>query len=366
MRTVKIGVALGSGGARGWAHIGVLRALKAMGIEPDVLCGTSIGAAVGAAYLTDQLDDLQGWAQGMGWLGMLGIIDITLRRGGLVASEKAFGRFRTDKSNILIENMRKPFAAVATDLGSGREVWLREGPMLPAIQASSAIPGLFPAVLRDDRWLVDGALVNPVPVSLCRALGADVVIGVNLNSEFSPFSRKTGRNGQGRKRTPHGKADIAQQATDTAGVARYSAAADMMVGLEPGLTPGSVSISNLMSEADELNSLRTGKAPRRVRPFSAWLGRKPGVSGSEPASKPEPGRPPAPNLLEVVAGSIDIMQDRITRARLAGEPPDVLIAPRLGHVGILDFDRAEEVITLGQEATEALRPVLELATRRHA
>ncbi|MBP2303018.1 patatin-like phospholipase family protein [Azospirillum picis] len=317
---LKIGLALGSGAARGWAHIGVLRALEEAGVEPDIICGTSIGAAVGAAYLTDQLDELQAWAQKMGWLGMLGIIDLTFRRGGLVAAEKAFGRFDNERSKVMIEQLPRPFAAVATDLSTGREMWLRDGPLMSAVLASAAMPGLFPAVRRDHHLLVDGALVNPVPVSLCRALGADVVVAVNLNSELSPLSR------------PRAKA-----------VVRAPARREEVVAGGDATSPA---LSHLTSQ------------------ISTWLGRKPARRTRFLADQIEHAHEPMPNALEVMAGSIDIMQDRITRSRLAGEPPDVLIAPRLSHIGILEFDRAAEAVEIGHAAASMLRPAIELALRR--
>ncbi len=325
---LKIGLALGSGAARGWAHIGVLRALEEVGIEPDIICGTSIGAAVGAAYLTDQLDELQAWAQKMGWLGMLGIIDLTFRRGGLVAAEKAFERFYNDRTDVRIEDLPRPFAAVATDLSTGREIWLRDGPLLPAVLASAAMPGLFPAVRHDHHWLVDGALVNPVPVSLCRALGADVVVAVNLNSELSPLGRLNARP-EGR---PNARTDVRAEAKR-----------------EP-VTAGGDAVSPAFSQL-------TGQ-------ISTWLGRKPNRRTRFLADQIDHSRAQMPNALEVMAGSIDIMQDRITRSRLAGEPPDVLIAPRLAHIGILEFDRAAEAVEIGHAAAAMLRPSIELALRR--
>jgi NTE family protein len=161
---LKIGLALGAGAARGWAHVGVLRALEDMGIESDIICGTSVGALVGAAYLTGQLDPLQAWARKMGLFGVLSLLDVTFSRGGLVTIEKAFERFRNEQTDILVQNLPKIFATVATDLTTGREVWLREGHLLDVVRASAAMPGLFPAVRHDGQWLVDGGLVNPVPV----------------------------------------------------------------------------------------------------------------------------------------------------------------------------------------------------------
>ncbi|MGQ9367298.1 patatin-like phospholipase RssA [Azospirillum sp. ST 5-10] len=308
MTALKIGLALGSGAARGWAHIGVLKALGELGIEPDVVCGTSIGACVGAAYLTDQLDELQGWAQSMGLLGILGIIDVTFRKGGLVAAERVYERFRNKKTDVRIESLSKPFAATACDLATGREIWLREGPLLDAVCASAAMPGLFPAVRSDQHWLVDGALVNPVPVSLCRAIGADVVIAVNLNSELSSLPRPV----------TVAEVPVAEEATRS-------------------LLPPSI---------------------------AAWLGRNSADRTRFLATQLAGTPTAAPNVMAILAGSIDIMQDRITRSRLAGEPPDVLITPRLGHIGILEFDRAEEVVEIGYRAASVMRPAIEIALKR--
>nr|WP_319801889.1 patatin-like phospholipase family protein [Azospirillum canadense] len=334
---LKIGLALGSGAARGWAHIGVLRALEEIGVAPDVICGTSIGAVVGAAYLTEQLDDLQSWAQNMGWLGMLGIIDLTFRRGGLVAAERAFDRFRNHRTEVAIDQLDRPFAAVATDLSTGREIWLREGPLLSAVQASAAMPGLFPAVRRDDHWLVDGALVNPVPVSLCRALGADVVIAVNLNSELSPLARPALRGAPAAARA-------------------HAAAAP---------APAPIVVPEAAVPAGDATSPAFTSFTSQI---ASWLGRRPAPRTRFLANQLDHTAAPVPNVMpnvmDVMAGSIDIMQDRITRSRLAGEPPDVLIAPRLAHIGILEFDRAEEVVEIGYAAASILRPALELALRR--
>jgi NTE family protein len=309
---LKIGLALGAGAARGWAHVGVLRALEDIGIEPDIICGTSVGALVGAAYLTGQLDPLQVWARKMGLFGVLSLLDVTFSRGGLVTIEKAFERFRNEQTDILVQNLPKIFATVATDLTTGREVWLREGHLLDVVRASAAMPGLFPAVRHDGQWLVDGGLVNPVPVSLCRALGADVVIAVNLNSDITALPRLD-------------KATKLPAETAKAGEGKRALLAALM----------------------------TTRLGSRLSDKTRFL-----------ASQLLAAKEPSPTVLEILAGSIDIMQDRITRSRLAGDPPDVTLSPRLGHIGILDFDRAEELIALGRQSAEAMRPAIELAIRR--
>lgn len=322
---MKIGLALGSGAARGWAHIGVIRALSEMGVTPDVVCGTSVGAVVGGAYLTGQLDDLQDWAKRVGLLGVLKLIDITFKRGGLVTVERAYEMFRNAATDVPVEGLSKPFGTIATDLATGREVWLREGPLLDVVRASAAMPGLFPAVRHKDMWLVDGALVNPVPVSLCRAMGADVVIAVNLNGDLSQLPRFS-------------KAALGPVTVSLADK-----------GEEAPATPDSPPHHNVLPAA------------RPLAQFISRLGATVGERTKFLAAQLLAPKEPTPNVIEVMAGSIDIMQDRITRSRLAGEPPDVLLTPRIGHIGILDFDRAEELIELGRTATLAMRPAIELA-----
>lgn len=189
---LRIGLALGSGAARGWAHIGVLRVLQEAGIEPDVVCGTSIGALVGAAYAAGELDRLEPWVRKLDWRQVVGLLDVRMA-GGLLEGGKLVAFFRERFVDGGIEALGKPFGCVATDLATGREVWLRSGPVIDAVRASIAIPGVFTPAVRDGQLLVDGGLVNPVPVSLCRAMGADVVIAVDLNWHLMRRQRVAGR-----------------------------------------------------------------------------------------------------------------------------------------------------------------------------
>jgi NTE family protein len=248
---------------------------------------------------------------------VLGLLDVSFARGGLVSTDKIYERFRNPRTDIPIEQLPRTFAAVATDLATGHEVWLRQGPLLDALRAAAAMPGLFPAVRHEDCWLVDGGLVNPVPVSLCRALGATVVIAVNLNGALETLPRLT-RTAMGR--TPPSDDAPAEEAA-----------------------AGPVPMMALLSQ--RLGALMGERSRRFAGPFLA-------------------PKPAVPNMLEILVGSIDIMQDRITRSRLAGDPPDVIVAPRLGHIGILDFDRSDEMIQLGRFATEAMLPAIRFALRR--
>lgn len=283
----RIGLALGSGSARGWAHIGVIRVLEQAGISPDIVCGTSIGALVGAAYADGQLDRLGDWVEGLTWQTIVGLLDVTID-GGLVKGGKVMDFFRTHFEDKDIRALAKSYGAVATELASGREVWLREGSVIESVRASMSLPGLFTPARRDDRLLVDGGLVNPVPVSLCRAMGADVVIAVDLNWDL--LSRHF---------HPHA---------------------------EPAIAAGHEAPGMLATLLDKL---------------PAALGRlKSGPKGSTEM----------PALLDVVASSLNIMQVRITHSRLAGEPADVMIRPHLADIALLDYHRAAQAIAEGARA----------------
>ena len=276
----RLGLVLGSGAARGWAHVGVVRALERAGVRPDLVCGTSVGALVGAAYASAQFERFCEGTAGLRRSDVLSFADLGFG-GGLLKGRKFMGFVGRGFEDRPIEDLPIPFAAVATSLENGAEVWLRKGSTLNAVRASLAIPGLFTPVQTDDGILIDGALVNPVPVSLARAMGAEVVIAVDLSYGI------VGRN-----------------------LVVHDADA---------------------SETDERGWLRKSMA-------RLW---------------PANDEPHQPSLLGVVAASLDIMQVRISRSRMAGEPPDVTVAPRLAHIGLLDFDRAEEAIREGERAMEA-------------
>ncbi len=284
MTRPRIGLALGSGSARGWSHIAVLRELEARGIHPDIVCGSSIGALVGGAYAAGQLDALESWVNELTWRDVVGLMDISFE-GGLISGRKLLGDMSERFVDLDVEDCAPAFAAVATDYESGTERWLREGSLLDAIRASIALPGLFSPYPYDGRLMIDGGLVNPVPVSLCRALGADVVIAVDLNSDLLtryPIRRP--------------EADDGIEAADEEG--------------------GSGLVGRILS---------------RFR-------------GEETAG------PPMPRIADVVARSVNIMSVRITRSRMAGDPPDILVQPHLAHIGLLEFHKAEKAMEGGRQA----------------
>ena len=288
MERPSIGLALGGGAARGFAHIGIVRTLIAHGIVPDVIVGTSIGAVVGGCYAAQEMDSLESWARHLTVRNILRYLDISLSGSGLISGGHLASRLEQVLADKRIDDLPIRFAAIATEFNTGHEIWLTRGRLADALRASYALPGIFPPVRIGGRWLVDGALVNPVPVSAARALGARLVIAVNLNADIF---------GRGTIISNHG-----------------SDASDDM----PPETPS------------RFSGVLTGKHPFRQ------------LFGSR-------GRPGIPT---VMVEAFNVMQDRITRARLAGDPADVLISPRLGHVGWFDFHRAAEAIDIGTETME--------------
>jgi NTE family protein len=318
-RQKRIGIALGSGSARGIAHVGILQALRDLDIEPDIVCGSSIGALVGAAYLSGAIDEFAEWACNLGTRDVLRFMGIRLlAQGGMAEAGALISHLRDAFGDPDIETLHKPFAAVATELQRGREVWLQQGSLWDAVRASMAIPGLLTPVHHNGEWLVDGGLVNPVPVSVCRALGADVIIAVNLNSV-----RRTAPT------TPLPASDPVTEALERA--------EEEAIAAEEPVEEPEASLFGRIS-----NSLRS------VRPGRA-----------EPADTE-----PRPGTLNVILTSITVMQDRITRSRLAGEPPDLVLTPRVGHIGLLEFNRGREAQEEGRACVErmqdAIRHALEL------
>ena len=304
-RKPRIGLALGSGSARGWAHIGAIRALEERAVKPDMVCGSSVGALVGAAYASGQLDKLEEWVTGLAWHTVVRLMDLSWS-GGLIRGARLFNLFNTILDDFDIDRLPVPYGAVATELGSGREVWLRHGKMLAAVRASCAMPGLFQPAVRDGALLVDGGLVNPVPVSMCRALGADLVIAVDLS---------WGKLGVYRDRGTIG------------------------------------------ARADELDG--TVQLPAAVpREMPGWLG-KIGRGWLKRTAKEAQEHPRMPSIFEVFTTSLDIVEMRVARSRLSGDPADVLLTPLLPGFGTMEFHRAREAIEEGRAAVDRMAPLLE-------
>lgn len=280
-----IGLALGGGAARGWAHIGVIQALDNIGVRPDVVAGTSIGALVGAACCAGKIAELEQWVLQLTRKDVISFMDLTFN-GGMLKGQRLMDFFRQHFIDSSIEDLDVPFGAVSTNLHTGAEVWLRRGSTLDVVRTSIALPGLFSPVWHEGQLLVDGCLVNPVPVSLARAMGADIVIAVDLSADVL-----------GRHLTP-----ATETKTDSPGY-------------------------------EWMRKLRAD--------FGSLL----------PAPTPDEQR--LPSVFDVVASSLNIMQVRITRSRMAGDPPDITLTPRLAQLGLLDFHQAASTIAAGHRAVEA-------------
>ncbi len=281
-----ISLALGGGAARGWAHIGVLRALDEAGIEISMIAGTSIGALVGGCYLAGKLDQLEEFARSLTKRRIFGLLDFNFRGSGLLGGMKLDARMQQHMNGLRFEDLPKPFVCVATEIRTGHEIWLSSGSLITAMRASYALPGVFEPVNANKRVLVDGALVNPVPVSVCRAYEQPLVVAVNLHYDL--FGR--------------------------AAVIKHSA-------------------GELVVEQQAARHGGTTQAEARL-----------GISG-------------------VMVEAFNIIQDRISRARLAGDPPDLSLQPKLGQIGLSEFYRADEAIRVGYETTrERLAELTRLQT----
>lgn len=303
----KIGLALGGGAARGWAHIGVLRALVEAGIKPDIIAGTSIGAVVGGCYAAGQLDELEKFARELTVRRVFGYLDFNFAGTGLISGQRLCDRLEAHLKDRAMDDLSPRFTAVATEIGTGHEVWISRGRLVEAMRASYALPGIFKPVKIEGRWLFDGALVNPIPVSVCRALGARYVIAVNLN------------------------ADSCHRGT-----------------VVPHMDAQPPSPENEIDEQPVKG--KNGVAMRRL------LQRQIFGRGEE-----------APGISTVMVDAFNIVQDRIARSRLAGDPPDALISPRLAGIGLFDFHRAEDLIARGSAAANREIEDIgrEIAARRH-
>jgi NTE family protein len=300
----KIGLALGSGSARGWAHIGVIKALDEAGIRLDYVAGTSAGALVGAVYASGRIESFQDVVLQLDWKRVVSYLDVVFPKTGLIDGNKIADFVRANVGKKNIEDLHIPFCAVSTELATGNEVLIKDGDIIEAVRASISTPGIFIPVKRNNAILVDGGLVNPVPVSVVRKMGADLVIAVNLNHGIVAKRRirKTHKPYRG-------------GCTEEEGTAHDA-------------TKGSGIRDALHKRFDTLDI----PAIKHVR---HWM-----------------SRDPVPNIFEIIIDSINIMEAQITTARLKTDPPDLLIQPDLGHIRFLEFNRAQEAIVAGYEAAK--------------
>ena len=301
----KVGLALGSGSARGWAHIGVIKALTEAGIRVDCIAGASIGAVVGAVYASGKIDALEDIVLRLDWKQIASFLDVVFPKSGLIDGNKIADFVRAHVAPGNIEELPLPFCAVSTDLETGSEIVIREGDIIEAVRASISVPGIFTPVKKGGTILVDGGLVNPVPVSVAREMGADFVIAVDLNHDI------IGNKGAGKTSVP--------------GSEKMSS--DIEVGVNPAKKGRIKNALNRRVMSIDLPALAQVKQ---------WM-----------------AKDPMPNVFEVLVSSINIMETQITATRLKAEPPDLLIQPKLGHLKFLEFHRAEEAIAEGYREMKA-------------
>lgn len=294
-RVKKIGLVLGGGAARGWAHIGVLRALVDEGIVPDIITGCSIGAVVGGCFAAGKLDQLEEFARSLSKARVLKFLDFHFNGSGLISGRRLQRLLESNINGITIDDLPIRFGAVATELGSGHEIWLTKGPLIEAMRASYALPGVFAPIRHNDRWLFDGALVNPVPVTMARAFGADIVICVNLSSDVWPRG----------------------------------------------------TVIQSVQRDDEETPVEQAIEKQRGWNFPFLRFHEPRIN--------------SPGLVSVMVEAFNIVQDRISRSRLAGDPPDILISPRLRTMNMFEFHRADEAVLSGAQAVKrAMADIREL------
>ena len=287
----KIGLALGSGSARGWAHIGAIEAIEEAGIPIHYVAGTSIGAFVGAVYATGDLDSLKQFALQMDWKKVISYFDVVFPKSGFMDGKKVHDLFSIHTDAKTFEEFKIPVKMIATDLKTGKKVVIDSGNIIEGIRASVSVPGVFTPVRRGDKWLVDGGLVDPVPVSVVRNMGADFVIAVDLNSDLINHDYKP----------------------------------EKQTSLEK--IPKKERNELMLRISAQYNTAENAVKAKINRWFS--------------------GSTKSPNIIDVMGTSLGIMQEQISRINLAMDPPDILIQPRLGDLKMFDFDQAERSIREG-------------------
>ncbi|MFD1860297.1 esterase [Aeromicrobium camelliae] len=309
----RVALSLGSGGARGYAHIGVIEELRERGYEIVTIAGTSMGALVGGLTAAGRIDDFAEWARGLRQRDVLRLFDLRISGPGAIAAERLFARMAEFFEGAAIEDLPIPFTAVATDLGSRREVWFQQGPLQAAVRASIAIPGLFSPVMINGRLLVDGGLTNPVPLEPTTAVPADLTLAVSL---LAPRHRR-----------------------ELTSPVHTSSAPDRSVAWRERLVRTLAAL--------------TGRDSDPVDDEQHDLGDE--VAVDPHPSSPTDALPPGLRKVDVTALSFETIQSALARYRMAGLPADIVIDVPVDACKTLDFHRAEAMIDLGRSlAAEAL------------
>lgn len=310
----KLGLALGSGASRGLAHIGVVKALDEAGIKVDYIAGSSIGALVGASYAAGTIEQFHAFLSTVDWKVITSYLDFNFPQKGLIEGNRIINLIRELLPDADIADLDPPFCAIATNLASGEEVKLRSGNLVEAIRASISLPGIFNPFQIDDNYLVDGGLVNPLPTDVVRDMGADVVIAVDLNNDL------IARNGRKKKLKARRRKKKKEKLLTRASNNNW-----------------------FPSKLEEKYRILERSVKQSV---NRWLEDKEDEEDREP------------NIFDVIANSINIMEYQITRSKVLRDRPDILIQPELGHLNLFDYDDAEATIREGYEKTHRQLPTI--------
>lgn len=327
--TKKIGLALGSGGARGWAHIGAIRALEQAGIKIDYLAGTSIGAFVGGIHAVNQLDELEAFVTEIDWKTIISLLDVEFPTRGLLDGDKIYDLIYSHVLDCNLEETNIPFHCVATDLLTQQATVLKSGSMVDAVRASISIPGVFTPFNRQERYLIDGGVVNPVPVDVVRAMGSDVVIAINLNYPYPLTEQDTSSIKQVDEQTNQNNQQILSQ---------------IKASKESEATSKSETQTNRIALLNNIKSRYEAVQETVVEKFNNWF---PEESDNEPKT---------PNIFDVIGSAINIMEQQVTQINLQLHYPDILLQPRLSQYGIFDFHQADALMKEGYRCAEQALP----------
>ncbi len=310
-----VALVLGSGGARGYAHIGAIEELEARGYEIACIAGCSMGAVVGGIYAAGKLDEYRNWIESLDYLDLLRLVDPSFSLGA-IRGEKVFGRIREMVGDIRIEDLPIPYTAVATDLTNQQEIWFQEGNLELAMRASAAIPSLFTPVMQGNRMLVDGGLLNPLPIVPVVSAHCDLIIAVNLNANNHkqyplPEIERPGR-------------------------------FDTLMSSISSHIPFWRKEGELTEQIEEI---RDGELTRGDQPPAAPTGQS--APKSAEGSKVIDVAGPA-SLLELINQSFDVMQSSLAQYKIAGYPPNVLVDIPKRACRFYEFYKAPELIELGR------------------
>ena len=330
----RVALVLGSGGARGYAHIGVIEEIERRGYEISCIAGCSMGAVVGGIYAAGKLGEYRRWIESLDYLDVLRLVDVSFRLGA-IRGEKVFGQIRKIVGEVNIEDLRIPYTAVATDLTNQQEIWFQEGCLHQAMRASAAIPSLFTPVMQGDRMLVDGGLLNPLPIVPVVSSHCDLIIAVNLNSTNQK----------------HYQLPVIER--PPAFRTRFDALLSSLGSHLPFRRKQAEKLLRLEQEALQ---------PAAAILPNPWLADAASPSAQQPAAAPQDEAAPKSatgsviidnvgpaSLLDLINQSFEVMQTSLAQYKIAGYPPDILINVPKRVCRFFEFYKAPELIALGRE-----------------